>query len=115
VGVVVRARDGSLVDYNADALRLLGVSDAEMRAPPLTPAPGRCVIRPDGSVLPPEEWPTSVARRTVCDVRGVVLGVVSPSGCAWVTCDAHLTPGGGTTLRFRELAAHERASGGGSP
>jgi diguanylate cyclase (GGDEF)-like protein/PAS domain S-box-containing protein len=87
-GVVVHDADGRLVTANAAALRLLGrafddPSGDSARA-------GWRVVRLDGSVVSPEDFPNAVTLRTGAPVEGLLLGVVgSDDTRTWVEVNAH--------------------------
>jgi PAS domain S-box-containing protein len=83
-GVVVQAASGAIVDSNAAAERILGLTRAQLE--------GRTSIDPlwravheDGSPFPGSEHPSMVTLRTGQSVSGVVMGVHRPQGgLAWL-------------------------------
>ncbi|HEX8001420.1 MAG TPA: EAL domain-containing protein [Mycobacteriales bacterium] len=87
-GVTVHDPRARLVTVNPAAVRLLGrafddPSGDAARA-------GWRVLRLDGSLVAPDEYPYAVACRTGESVTGVLLGVVSPDGPrTWLEVDAH--------------------------
>ncbi|GAB4242614.1 MAG: hypothetical protein Kow00129_01250 [Thermoleophilia bacterium] len=114
-GVLYQEPDGRVVLANPAAERILGRSLAEMFA---SGSAHPCIdaIREDGTLMPPEEHPCELARRTGEIVRGVVMGLPrrgvegrrdgdgGDGGCAgyrdragvtWVRVDAvpHFRPG----------------------
>ncbi len=111
-GVVVRAADGTLLDYDEGARRLLGVlPDGRLR---VCAVPGRDAVLPCGALLQPHEHPSAIARATGRDCLGVVIGLRENGVTQWCEWDAHVLPSGAIALRFRELRDLDLASGGGS-
>ena len=78
-GVILRNADGRIVDCNASAERILGRTLAQIRG--LTSvAPDWELQREDGSVIPDEERPISIARRTGLPQSNVVVCYRKPDG-----------------------------------
>jgi diguanylate cyclase (GGDEF)-like protein/PAS domain S-box-containing protein len=88
-GVVVYDMSGRLVTANAAATQIRSRLFAD--AAGLHPRPGARVERLDGSLVPPEEYPSAVAQRTLQPVSGVLLRLVSPDGPpAYLETNAHV-------------------------
>lgn len=87
--IVVQSADGTIVDANAAAEALLGLSRDEMRGVG-TPAPHWAVTDENGAFLPAHEYPGKIAARTGKAVFGTVLRVFNrASGTTrWVSVDA---------------------------
>ncbi len=88
MGVIVHDSELRIVYVNRAAAALLGVevSDAVQRH---VSDPLWVVIHPDGSPVPPEEVPASVALRTKEPLRGMILGVRQDDGVTtWLAVDA---------------------------
>ncbi len=77
-GVVVFDGTGGFVDANPAAEEMLGLSAGELRGR-TSADPGWRAVREDGSPLPPEELPSTVALRTGREVDGRVMGIVNPA------------------------------------
>lgn len=88
-GVVVHAADGSLVQANPAAERLLGLSSAQLQG--LNPRDPRWnTLREDGTPMPAEEHAASVALRSGEPVTGQVMGVERADGSRiWLMVNAH--------------------------
>ena len=95
-GVVYQSTDGSVINANPAAERILGLSLDQLQ--------GRTSIDPrwkavheDGSDFPGEEHPSMVALKTRQPVNNVTMGVFHPGEGRrrWITIDAvpHLRPG----------------------
>jgi PAS domain S-box-containing protein len=88
-GVVVQDAQGRIVEANAEASKILGLSLDQMRG--LTSADPRWrTIREDGSPFPAPERPLAVALRTGKPVRGSLSGVFNPESgrYRWVQTNA---------------------------
>jgi PAS domain S-box-containing protein len=72
-GVIHYDVDGSIIEANPAASRMLGVDPAPATSWPVVPQ-GRAV-REDGSPFPVEDLPVAVALRTGEIIAGVVVGV----------------------------------------
>jgi PAS domain S-box-containing protein len=80
-GVLVRDRNGCVIDCNAAASVILGQAPEKLRGS--TPADGLWeLMREDGTMLAPEDYPAAVVLRMGRPVRNLVLGVVPRSGPA---------------------------------
>lgn len=78
-GVAVHAMDGSIIDANPAAQKILGQTLAQMRGVhPVDPA--WALTYPDGSVLPPDEIPSEITRRTGQPCRNILLTVTRAGG-----------------------------------
>jgi PAS domain S-box-containing protein len=83
-GVFVQEASGNIVEANAAAQRILGVTREELVGRHMAEAPWR-TLREDGSPLPPEERPATVCLRTGQPVRNAVIGALRPDGrLAWL-------------------------------
>jgi PAS domain S-box-containing protein len=88
VGVIVHDSALGIVYANDAAAVLLGVDVAEAIERTVSD-PRWVVIHPDGSPIPPEDVPASVALRTRKPVRGMILGITHRDGVtAWLAVDA---------------------------
>jgi len=87
-GVVVHAADGRIVFVNRLAQELLGRSEAELiGTDPVVD--GWAVLREDGSVRPPEEFPASIVLRTGQKLSGHIAGIVGAGPTRWLLCNAY--------------------------
>ena len=88
-GVVYHDAEGTVVDANPAAERILGLTRAQLLG--LTSYDPRWhAVREDGRLLHGDEYPASVAIRTGATVRGFVMGVDAGSGeRRWLTVDAY--------------------------
>lgn len=74
IGMVVYDPTGKLQLFNPKALELLGLSAEQLQGRTAFDPQWR-TINPDGTVLYPEQYPVSIAIRTLQPVRNVVMGV----------------------------------------
>jgi len=78
-GVVLRDADGRIVDCNASAERILGRTLAQMEGQTVA-GPEWEMLREDGSLMPQEEHPNVVARRTGLPQSNAVVCYRKPDG-----------------------------------
>ena len=87
-GVVLHDADGRVTRANEAAERLLGVSIGEMAGRGVFDGPP-FMVRPDGSPLPPEEHPVTLALRTGTGQSDVEVGMGRPDGgLVWLATHA---------------------------
>ena len=87
-GVVLHDADGRATRANEAAERLLGVSIGEMSGHSVFDGPP-FMVRPDGSPLPPEEHPVTLALRTGTGQSDVEVGMGRPDGgLVWLATHA---------------------------
>jgi PAS domain S-box-containing protein len=118
-GVIVRDRNGRIIDCNASAERLTGHSLAQMRGE-TSVVKGWRVIHEDGSEVPPQERSAMKALRTGQLQTDMVMGYCDPDGpIRWMSSTsqplfdgADPTPSGVfttiTDVSLRKLAEAER-------
>ena len=87
-GVVVHAADGRIVSANRLAQDLLGCSEAELVGSDPSSG-GWTVLREDGSIRPPEEFPANLVLRTGRKLTGHVAGIVVAGTTRWLLCNAY--------------------------
>jgi len=78
-GVIVRDANGRILDCNTSAERFYGRTLAQMKGS-TSVAPHWQVLREDGSLMPEEEWPSTVARHTGLPQSEVVVRYLKPDG-----------------------------------
>jgi PAS domain S-box-containing protein len=89
-GIVVQSRDGAIIECNAAAERILGLTRDQLM--------GRTSVDPrwrsihgDGSPFPGETHPASVTLRTGQPSTGTLMGVHKPSGeLTWIRINARV-------------------------
>lgn len=105
-GVVVHsATDGSLIDFNASAERILGLSREELHGRKSTDVRWGA-IRSDGSPLPGEEHPAMVSLRTGLSVRDVEMGINKTDGrLTWISVSSQPIFEEGAAKPFASVAS----------
>ena len=78
-GVVMRDAEGRIIDCNASAERILGLTLAQMRGETLL-GPTWQTLREDGSLMAEDERPSAMARRTGLPQSNVVVCYRKPDG-----------------------------------
>lgn len=76
-GLVLRDRHGRVLECNAAALRILGLTSAQIGDEEPLPAGWR-ILREDGSEVPLDQHPTARALRTGQPVSATVMGLSAP-------------------------------------
>ncbi len=110
-GLAFTDETGQIVETNAEAERLLGVSRAEHQQRRLDDAAWQ-LLRPDGTPLPPEASPGMRALKERQRQTDVELGVVRGDGqVAWlrVTAAPMALPGYGVVLLYGDSGARRQA------
>ncbi len=110
VGVMLADPEGRYLEVNPAASRILGVPREALLASRL-PEPRACLLRSDGSRMPPEEAPGAVVLRTGLPVHGQVLGWVQGGDTLWLKLSADPVPGGGAIVSFEDITDHRVAEG----
>lgn len=83
-GVVLRTSDGIIRHVNPAAYEILGLTKSQMLGAGLSSTPS-VLTRPDGSELPPAEFPSAISLATGQPVSGFLAGVQRPDGkSAWI-------------------------------
>lgn len=89
IGIGYHDERGHLVSCNDTALRLMGLSENEVRGLEPFP-PGWHIIDENGVLFPHSEHPTSVAARTKKPVQNVLMGIFRPrtNDRVWIRASA---------------------------
>jgi PAS domain S-box-containing protein len=91
-GLVLYEADGTVVQCNESALRILGLTEDQLLHTPPAQRTYPC-FGEDGRRIPLEELPAAVTLRTGVPQRGVLLGIDRPSGDrVWVSVDTSPFP-----------------------
>lgn len=115
-GVVIQDIDGRITHMNHAAEEILGLTAKAARGRTVDEL-GREVLREDGTPIPPEEYPGTLALRTSMPQSDVVMGVQRPpyDELAWISVNsqplfsaAEKTPHAVVTT-FRDITEHRRA------
>lgn len=88
-GVIYQDGSGRILQVNPAAERIFGLTSAEMAERPVTD-PRWHNLHEDGRRMPPDEFPSAIARRTGQPATGIVYGVkdASTGVCRWVEASA---------------------------
>ncbi|WP_051180662.1 CHASE domain-containing protein [Thermithiobacillus tepidarius DSM 3134] len=114
-GIVLHDRSGRIVDCNASAARLLGLSMAQLMGRSSTD-PQWQVIHEDGSPFPGDSHPAMIALRSGQPQEATVMGVRRPDGAlVWLSVNAQPLFRGsepaphGTVVSFTDITERKRA------
>lgn len=113
-GVVLQDAAGTIVECNAAAESILGLTREQM-AGRSSVDPGWRSIRVDGSPFPGDEHPAMVTLRTGAPLAGVVMGVYKPQGAlTWISVASEPlraapgTPPHGVVTTFTDVTERRR-------
>jgi len=88
LGITVSDRDGTIVETNASAAAILGISGDEHHARCIDGAEWH-IIRPDGTPMPKDEYASVRALQENCLVNNVEMGILRPDGAVtWISASA---------------------------
>ncbi|MCE1203697.1 MAG: PAS domain S-box protein [Holophagaceae bacterium] len=105
-GVLLVDREGSYLEANAAALKLLGTDRPTLRARRLGEDSWN-LLSADGSVMSVAETPGARTLRTGKPVHRQVVGVVEDDGdVLWLDISAEPTQGGGALISFDDITRH---------
>lgn len=110
VGVTVADSKGCLLESNRAAESILGLINPELTQRPLTAAEWK-IVRPDGTPMPPEEFPGLRATREQRLVEGIEMGVVkSPEETTWILATAAPAglPEAGVVIAYSDITERRR-------
>ncbi|WP_322399715.1 EAL domain-containing protein [Massilia luteola] len=99
-GVVMHDACGRVVAANRQALALLGRSEHQLRGAQADDAAWH-FVRPDGTRMPPADYPVNAVLRTGAKVSDLVVGVPRPDegDVRWAICNAYPERDGGGDVR----------------
>ncbi|SLM31350.1 putative Histidine kinase [Desulfamplus magnetovallimortis] len=111
IGVSVTDEKGNLVEVNRESQRLLGISREKHNERKIDGNEWE-IIRPDGSVMPPEEYAAVRAIKTQQLVKNAVMGIVKgDQETLWL--DVHATPvpleGYGVVITYHDITDRKHA------
>jgi PAS domain S-box-containing protein len=78
-GMVVQGPSGAIVDSNAAACEILGLSEDELFGR-VSKDPRWRAVRPNGEDFPGDEHPAMVTLRTGAQQNNVIMGIETPAG-----------------------------------
>ncbi|MGB3201033.1 MAG: PAS domain S-box protein [Nodosilinea sp.] len=85
-GVAVVQADGTLLTCNASAAKIVGLQSWQIVGRSLADIP-LTFIQDDGSPCPYDDYPICITLRTGQAINNRVLGLVSPQGTTWISCN----------------------------
>jgi len=111
LGINITDRDGRIVEANRKSKQLLGLSRHKYTRRTID-APAWRIIRPDGTPMPVEEYPSVRAMKSGDMVENVEMGVIKPDGSvAWINVSAAPIPDpdAGVAITFGDITARRQA------
>ncbi|ATG74056.1 hypothetical protein AN401_09480 [Zobellella denitrificans] len=87
IGISLTDREGQVIDCNSASEQLLGISKAEHLARNYQDK-AWTILRPDGSLMPPEEYASTRAMTEGRPVHDVTMEVRTPTGSTWLNVSA---------------------------
>ena len=110
IGISVSDAAGNIIETNRMAETLLGLSRTEHVNRQID-APEWHLIRPDGSLMPPEEYPSVRALQVQLPVHNVEMGIVNPDQpVTWISVSAAPidTERGGVVIAYSDITERKR-------
>ncbi|MHB8085091.1 MAG: PAS domain S-box protein, partial [Dehalococcoidia bacterium] len=111
IGVTVSDSNGQIRECNRESERLLALSQDEQAARKIDGSEWK-IVRPDGSVMPSEEYPSTRALKDKRLIQDVELGVVRPEGTvSWINITAAPVPleGYGVVITYSDIGPRKKA------
>ncbi|MFZ2266688.1 MAG: ATP-binding protein [Azonexus sp.] len=110
VGVVITDRSGQLIDCNPAAEQLLGIRKEQSPGKGLNDG-GWNVLRPDGSLMPAEEYACHRALKERIAIRNAEMQVLGPQGKVWLQVNAMPVEEGemGAVVAYADISAFKEA------
>ncbi len=111
IGVTVTSETGKILEANKYAEKLLGISQEIHTRRDIDGAEWH-IIRPDGSIMPAEEFASVRALKEGRLVENVEMGVVKPNGeITWMSATADLLPldGYGVVIAYSDISERKQA------
>ena len=110
IGVTVSDSSGQIRESNRESERLLALSQHEQASRKIDGTEWH-VLRPDGSTMPPEEYPSTRALKEKRIIRDVELGVIKPDGIvSWINITAAPVPleGYGVVITYSDIGPRKK-------
>lgn len=112
VGTVLISKTGAILEANRISEEILGLSADEHRMRSLQSQSWE-ILRPDGSIMPVEEYPASRVLGGESVVTGVIMGAKRPAGdIVWLSTSAAAMPEsvGGCAVAFEDISEKKLAN-----
>jgi PAS domain S-box-containing protein len=92
LGVTVTDHDGQIVESNLEAINLLGLSEEEQKSRLIHGTEWK-IIRPDGTLMPPDEYASVRALQEQRRIENVEMGIVKENNqVTWISVTAAPLP-----------------------
>ena len=109
VGIELADMDGHIIETNAAAMRIFGLSAEEYGRRKID-GPEWRIIRPDGTPMPPDEYAGIRALKEQKPIQNVEMGVIrDQDDVAWISVNAAPIPGVGVAISYVEYTERKRA------
>jgi two-component system, cell cycle sensor histidine kinase and response regulator CckA len=111
LGITISDETGAILESNKEAERLLGLGRDEQARRQIDGAEWR-IIRPDGRLMPPDEYPSVRALHENRLVENVEMGVLKEAGdVTWISVTAAPLPleGHGVVITYGDITARRKA------
>lgn len=111
LGISITNNEGQVLETNAEAERLLGVSSRDHTHRKID-SPEWLIIRPDGSPMPPEEYASTRALKEKRRVENVEMGILRSDGeVTWINVSATPIPleGYGVVITYGDITQRRKS------
>jgi PAS domain S-box-containing protein len=108
VGISIADSNGQILSSNPAAERILGLTPEQHTSRQISGTEW-VIYRPDGSVLPPDEYASVRAIRENTEILGMEMGVLrGPDDIVWLIVNAAPVPGLGVVISYNDITPIKR-------
>ncbi len=110
LGITISDRDGKILETNEKSVNLLGISKEKQEQRKIG-SPDWLIIRPDGTPMPPEEYPSVRALQEKQIIENVEMGIVKDDNqITWINVTAAhlLVEGYGVVVTYGDITDRKK-------
>jgi PAS domain S-box-containing protein len=108
VGISIADKNGQILSSNPAAERILGLTPEQHTSRQISGTEW-VIYRPDGSVMPPDEYASVRAIRENTEILGMEMGVLrGPDDIVWLIVNAAPVPGLGVVISYNDITPIKR-------
>lgn len=109
IGITLADMNGQIIASNPSAIRILGLTVEKQEQRKIEGLEWR-IIRPDGSLMPTDEYASFRALKEQKPVQDVKMGVIrGKEDIAWISVNAAPIPGTGVVITYVEYTEQKKA------
>ena len=108
-GITLADMNGQIIDTNPTAIKILGLSEEEQEQRKIDGTEWQ-ILRPDGTIMPSEEYASVRALNEQRLIQNVEMGVVrAKDDIAWISVNAAPVPDVGVAITYMENTERKKA------